>query len=79
MYRQINPLIVVIGLFFAGLIAIMPASGQSQLTATSKVAINGIGPIRVGMTIQQAQASARSRLLSQGDKLDQLGRNNPPA
>jgi hypothetical protein len=69
MYRQINPLIVVIGLFVAGFIVIMPASGQSQLTATSKVAINGIGPIRVGMTIQQAQASARTRLLSQGDKL----------
>jgi hypothetical protein len=69
MYRQINPLIVVIGLFVAGFIVIMPASGQSQLTATSKVAINGIGPIRVGMTIQQAQASARIRLLSQGDKL----------
>ena len=69
MYRQIKPLIFLIGLFVAGFIVIMPASGQSQLTATSKVAINGIGPIRVGMTIQQAQASARTRLLSQGDKL----------
>ncbi len=71
MYRQIKPLIVVlVGLFVAGFIVIMPASGQSQLTATSKVAINGIGPIRVGMTIRQAEASARTRLLSQGAKLE---------
>ena len=69
MYRQIKPLIFLVGLFVDGLIVIMHASGQSLFTATSKVAINGIGPIRVGMTIQQAQASARTRLLSQGDKL----------
>ena len=70
MYHQIKPLIVLIGLFVAVFLGIMPASGQSQLTATSKLAINGIGPIRVGMTIQQAEASARTRLLSQGGKLD---------
>lgn len=70
MYRQIKPLIVLVGFFAAMFLVIMPASGQSQLTATSKVAINGIGPIRVGMTIQQAEASARTRLLSQGGKLD---------
>lgn len=71
MYRQIKPLIVVlVGLFVAGFVVIMPASGQSQLTATSKLAIDGIGPIRVGMTIQEAEASARTRLLSQGGKLD---------
>lgn len=67
MYRQIKPLIVLVGLFVAGFMLIMPASGQSQLTATSKVTINGIGPIRVGMTIQQAEASARTRLLSEAD------------
>ena len=77
MYRQIKPLIVLVGLFFAGFIVIMPASGQSQLTATSKLAINGIGPIRVGMTIQQAEASARTRLLSQGDKLGNCWYVNP--
>ncbi|MEW6495068.1 MAG: hypothetical protein AB1589_21505 [Cyanobacteriota bacterium] len=70
MYRQIKPLIVLVGLFVAVFLVMMPASGQSQLTATSKLAINGIGPIRVGMTIQQAEASARTRLVSQGDKLD---------
>jgi hypothetical protein len=58
MYRQIKPVIFLVGLFVAGLIVIMPASAQSQLTATSKVAIDGIGPIRVGMTIQEAEASA---------------------
>lgn len=70
MYRQIKPLIVLVGLFVAVFLVIMPARGQSQLTATSKLAIDGIGPIRVGMTIQQAEASSRTRLLSQGGKLD---------
>ncbi len=70
MYRQIKPLIVLVGLFVAVFLVIMPARGQSQLTATSKLAIDGIGPIRVGMTIQQAEASAQTRLLSPGGKLD---------
>jgi hypothetical protein len=65
MYRQIKPLLVLVGLFVAVFLVIMPASGQSQLTATSKLAINGIGPIRVGMTIQEAEASARTRLISE--------------
>jgi hypothetical protein len=69
MYRQIKPLLLLVGLFATIFLVVMPASGQSQLTATSKVAINGIGPIRVGMTIQQAEASARTRLVSQGSKL----------
>jgi len=66
MYRQIKPLIFLVGLLVTLLIVIMPASGQSQLTAASKLAIDGIGPIRVGMTIQQAEVSARTRLLSVG-------------
>jgi hypothetical protein len=64
MYRRIKPLIVLVGLFVAVFLVVMPARGQSQLMATSKVAINGIGPIRVGMTIQEAEASARTRLIS---------------
>jgi hypothetical protein len=70
MYRRIKPLRFLVGLFVAMFLVIMPASGQSQLTAASKVAINGIGPIRVGMTVQQAEASARTRLLSEGSKLE---------
>jgi len=70
MYRRIKPLIFLVGLFVAMFLVIMPASGQSQLTAASKVAIDGIGPIRVGMTVQQAEASARTRLLSEGSKLE---------
>jgi hypothetical protein len=70
MYRQIKPLIVLVGLFVVVFLVIMPSRGQSQLTATSKLAIDGIEPIRVGMTIQQAEASARTRLLSLGGKLD---------
>jgi len=70
MYRQIKPLIVLVGFFAAIFLVIMPASGQSQLTTTSKLAIDGIGPIRVGMTIGEAEASARTRLLSLGGKLE---------
>lgn len=69
MYRRIKPLVFLVGLFVVVFLVMMPASGQSQLTAASKVAIDGIGPIRVGMTIQQAEASARIRLLSPGSKL----------
>jgi hypothetical protein len=70
MYRRIKPLVFLLGLFVVVFLVMMPASGQSQLTAASKVAIDGIGPIRVGMTIQQAEASARIRLLSpEGSKL----------
>ena len=70
MYRRIKPLRFLVGLFVAMFLVIMPASGQSQLTAASKVALDGIGPIRVGMTVQQAEASARTRLLSEGSKLE---------
>ncbi|HAG81913.1 MAG TPA: hypothetical protein DCL61_12290 [Cyanobacteria bacterium UBA12227] len=36
---------------------------QSQLTESSKVAINGIGPIRVGMTVKEAENSADIKLI----------------
>ncbi|MEG4286318.1 hypothetical protein QUB68_24620 [Microcoleus sp. A006_D1] len=42
------------------------ASGQAQLTERSKLAINGIGPIRVGMTVDEASRSAKVRLLKAG-------------
>ncbi|HBL14448.1 MAG TPA: hypothetical protein DD379_24280, partial [Cyanobacteria bacterium UBA11162] len=35
----------------------------SQLTESSKVAINGIGPIRVGMTVKEAENSADIKLI----------------
>ena len=39
------------------------ASGQAQLTERSKLAINGIGPIRVGMTVDEASQAAGVRLV----------------
>ena len=46
---------------------------QSHLTENSKVAINGIGPIRVGMTVDEASQSANVHLiqtLSGGESQD---------
>ncbi|HAG81912.1 MAG TPA: hypothetical protein DCL61_12285 [Cyanobacteria bacterium UBA12227] len=36
---------------------------QPQLTESSKLAINGIGPIRVGMTLEEAEKAARTKLI----------------
>lgn len=43
-------------------LTLLSASAQPQLSERSKLAINGIGPIRVGMTIAQAETSAGVRL-----------------
>lgn len=41
------------------------ASGQAKLTEQSKLAINGIGPIRVGMTVDEASRAAGIQLIKQ--------------
>lgn len=46
--------------------AILSANAQVQLTEQSKVALHGIGPVRVGMTIAQAERSAKVRLVERG-------------
>ncbi len=38
-------------------------NAQVQLTENSKLALNGIGPIRVGMTVEEASQSAGVRLV----------------
>ncbi len=38
-------------------------NAQAQLTENSKLALNGIGPIRVGMTVDEASQSAGVRLV----------------
>lgn len=38
-------------------------NAQAQLTENSKLAINGIGPIRVGMTVDEASRAAGVRLV----------------
>lgn len=49
-------------------LTILSASTRPQLTEQSKVAIDGIGPVRVGMTIAQAEASAGVRLVEKGGR-----------
>ena len=44
------------------------ASGQAQLTERSKLALDGIGPIRVGMTVDEASRAAGVRLLKAADR-----------
>ncbi|MBE9188342.1 hypothetical protein IQ270_27845 [Microcoleus sp. LEGE 07076] len=54
--------------FFVGTVIIVlfwvtSASGQVQLTENSKLAINGIGPIRLGMTVDEASRAAGVKLV----------------
>ena len=42
-------------------------NAQPQLTERSQLAINGIGPIRVGMTVDEASQSAGIKLISNGN------------
>jgi hypothetical protein len=42
-------------------------NAQVQLTERSKLAIDGIGPIRVGMTVEEASRSAGVRLVRNDD------------
>jgi hypothetical protein len=44
-----------------------PLLAQPQLTEQSKLAIDGIGPIRVGMTVAQAEKSANVALIEKGE------------
>ena len=48
------------------LIWVTSVSAQAKLTEQSKLAINGIGPIRVGMTVDEASKSAGIRLITIG-------------
>jgi hypothetical protein len=45
-----------------------PLVAQAQLTEQSKLAIDGIGPIRVGMTVAQAEKSANVTLIEKGGR-----------
>jgi hypothetical protein len=43
-----------------------PLTAQSQLTEQSKLVLDGIGPIRVGMTVAEAEKSANVTLIEKG-------------
>jgi hypothetical protein len=54
--------------FFVGtivmvLVWVTSANGQSKLTEQSKLALNGIGPIKVGMTVDEASRAAGVKLV----------------
>ena len=48
-------------------LAMVSATPEIKITNESKLAINGIGPIRVGMTIDQAIKSSGMQLVSASD------------
>ena len=45
-------------------LAIVAAQAQARLTNQSKVSLNGVGQIRVGMTVAEASQAAGTRLVS---------------
>ena len=57
---------LLIGTAVIFLILVTSVSAQAKLTERSKLAINGIGPIRVGMTVDEASQSAGIRLIRIG-------------
>ncbi|MEG5036293.1 hypothetical protein [Microcoleus sp. AT3-D2] len=54
---------LLIGMIVIVLVWVTSVNAQAQLTERSKLAINGIGPIRVGMTVDEASRSARIKLI----------------
>lgn len=52
-------------------VAIGATSAQTKITNQSKVATNGIGGIRVGMTVAEASRASGTKLVSSGDYLEQ--------
>jgi len=51
--RQIKFLVFLLGAIAAFLYSTHSASAQLTLNEQSKVALDGIGPVRVGMTLQE--------------------------
>ncbi len=61
-----------IGLIVATVLAIsfmaLSLIAQTQLTEQSKLVIDGIGPIRVGMSVSEAETTARVKLVEKGGR-----------
>lgn len=66
MRRRIRLLTFIIGTIIVLVLASLPITAQARLTEQSKVALNGIGPIRVGMTVAEAEKSAAVQLVEKG-------------
>ncbi|HBK99807.1 MAG TPA: hypothetical protein DD001_22045 [Microcoleaceae bacterium UBA10368] len=54
---------LLIGTLIIVAVWVTSVNAQAQLTENSKLALNGIGPIRVGMTVEEASQSAGVRLV----------------
>lgn len=59
----ISPLVI-------SVVAIGATSAQTKITNQSKLVINGIGSIRVGMTVAQASQASGIKLVSSGDYIE---------
>ena len=57
---------LLIGTIVIFVVWVTAVNAQVQLTERSKLAINGIGPIRVGMTVDEASQSAGIKLTRSG-------------
>jgi hypothetical protein len=68
MRQRIEFLVLLIATVLTFLLIAKPIFAQPQLTEQSKVFINGIGPIRVGMTIAEAETSAKVKLIEKGGR-----------
>ncbi len=68
MRQRIRFLVLMVMTGFILLFVARPIFPQSQLTEQSKVFINGIGPIRVGMTVAEAETSAKVKLIEKGGR-----------
>ena len=68
--RKLNSLpkfvTLLIGTIVIFVVWVTSVKAQVQLTEGSKLAINGIGPIRVGMTVDEASQSAGTKLIISG-------------
>ncbi|MDF0556545.1 hypothetical protein [Kamptonema sp. UHCC 0994] len=68
--RKLNSLpkfvTLLIGTMVIFAVWVTAVNAQSQLTENSKLALNGIGPIRVGMTVDEASQSAGIKLTRRG-------------
>jgi hypothetical protein len=68
MGRWARFLVLMVGSILAIAYLMSPILAQPQLTEQSKVTIDGIGPIRVGMTVAEAEKSANVTLIEKGGR-----------
>ncbi len=68
MHQRVKFLVLLVATVLTLLFIAKPIFAQPQLTEQSEVFINGIGPIRVGMTVAEAETSAKVKLIEKGGR-----------